>query len=87
MSASELLHYGHLPFATAAGDQRMNRKIYCLATAVVFAVIGLVHLVRIVLEWDAAIGGWSVPMWPSWLALVVSTVFAYYGFKHGTADR
>jgi uncharacterized membrane protein len=65
----------------------VTRRHYFLVTAVVFAVIGLVHLVRIVLEWDAAIGGWSVPMWPSWLALVVSTVFAYYGFKHGSADR
>ena len=65
----------------------MNRRRYFLVTAVIFSVVALVHLVRIVFEWEAAIGGWSVPMWVSWLALVVSPVFAYYGFKHGSADR
>ena len=65
----------------------MNRRSYFLVTAVVFSVVGLVHLLRIVLGWDAVIGGWSVPMWLSWLGLVVSAVFAYYGFTHGRADR
>jgi hypothetical protein len=64
----------------------MNRKSYFVITAIVFSVIGLVHVLRIVLGWAATIGGWSVPMWPSWLALIVSAVFAYYGFAYGRAN-
>jgi hypothetical protein len=87
MSATPVLRYGHLPFATAAGEQRMSRKVYCLATATVFSVVGLVHLLRIILGWEAAIGGWTVPMWVSWLGLIVSAVFAYSGFTHARSDR
>ena len=65
----------------------MSRKSYCLATALVFSVVGLVHLLRILLGWEAAIGGWSVPMWASWLALIVSPALAYFGFTHARADR
>ena len=65
----------------------MTRRRYFLVTAVIFSVVGLVHLVRIAFELEAEIGGWSVPMWVSWLALAVSPVFAYYGFKHGSDDR
>jgi hypothetical protein len=54
----------------------MNRKSYLLATAIVFSVIGLLHLLRIILGWEAAIAGWTVPMWLSWLALIVSAAFA-----------
>jgi hypothetical protein len=73
--------------ATTAGSQRMNRKSYLLATAIVFSVIGVIHLLRIILGWEAVIGGWTVPMWPSWLALIVSAAFAHFGFTYARSDR
>ena len=65
----------------------MSRKVYCIATAIILSVVGLVHLLRIVLGWEAAIGGWNVPMWASWLGLIVGGVLAYYGFTHARSDR
>ena len=65
----------------------MSRKTYCLATAIVFSIFGLVHLLRIVLAWEAVIGGWTAPMWLSWLALIVSAMLAYFGFTHARSDR
>ncbi len=65
----------------------MTRKSYLFITAIVFFVVGLVHLLRIVLGWEAAIGGWAVPMWLSWLALIASAVLAYFGFTHARSDR
>ena len=65
----------------------MNRKSYLLATAIVFSVIGLIHLLRIILGWEAVIGGWTVPLWVSWLALIVCAAFAYFGFTHARSDR
>ena len=65
----------------------MSRKSYFFVTAIVFSVVGLVHLLRIILGWEAAIGGWSVPIWLSWLALIVSAVLAYFGFTHAKSDR
>ena len=65
----------------------MNRKNYFLITALVFAVVGLVHLLRIILGWEAVIGGWTVPMWISWLALIASAVLAYSGFTFARSNR
>ncbi len=59
----------------------MNRQTYLLATATIFAIIGLLHLARIVFGWEALIGGWAVPAWASWLALAVSAILAFWGFR------
>jgi hypothetical protein len=34
--------------------------------------VALFHLVRIFMEWTVIIGDWSIPMWASWIALVVA---------------
>ena len=65
----------------------MNRRSDFVMTAIIFSIICLVHVLRIVLGWAATIGGWSVPMWLSWLALIISAVFAYYGLVYGRANR
>jgi hypothetical protein len=59
----------------------MSRRAYLPVTAVTFSLIALLHLVRIVFGWSAAIGGWSVPMWLSWVALIVAGALAYFGFS------
>ena len=46
-----------------------------------FLVIALVHLLRIVFGWPAQLAGWSVPLWLSWLALVVTGALAWFGFR------
>jgi hypothetical protein len=59
----------------------MNSKTFALVAGVIFALVALLHLLRIVLGWPAVIGGWAVPMWLSWVALVVSAALAYFGLK------
>ncbi len=59
----------------------MTQKLYPLITAAIFAIIALAHLVRVALDWSVAIGGWSAPMWLSWLAAVAAGALAFYGFK------
>ncbi len=65
----------------------MKQKYYFLATAVIFSIIAVLHLARIILDWSASIAGWSVPMWLSWVAIVVSVVIAYYGFTFSKRRR
>lgn len=59
----------------------MQQKAYNTVTAVLFLVVALVHLLRIILDWPAQIGGLSIPLWASWLALVVAAALAYLGFR------
>jgi hypothetical protein len=59
----------------------MQQKAYNTVTAVLFLVVALLHLLRIILDWPAQIGGLSIPLWASWLALVVAAALAYLGFR------
>jgi hypothetical protein len=59
----------------------MPRRAYLLVTAVIFSLVALLHLARIGFGWSAVLAGWSVPMWLSWIALVVAGVLAYSGFS------
>ena len=57
----------------------MNTKTYAQVTSIIFAIVALAHLARIVFGWDAVIGGWDVPMWVSWLAVVVAGLLSWAG--------
>lgn len=65
----------------------MKVRTYARVTAIIFALIAVVHLVRIVLGWTATIGAWSVPMWVSWGALVIAAIVSYFGFSLGARAR
>jgi hypothetical protein len=45
-----------------------NPKGYVTISAVLFAGVALVHLVRAIAAWPIVIGHWSVPLELSWLA-------------------
>jgi hypothetical protein len=49
----------------------MDQRTFCVVAGIIFAVVALLHLVRIYLGWPIVIAGWSVPMWVSWVALIV----------------
>ena len=54
----------------------MSEKVFTRVAAVVFSLVALLHLARLVLGWEAVIGGWSVPIWFSWVALGLSGLLA-----------
>jgi hypothetical protein len=48
---------------------------------VVFAIVGLLHLLRVVLSWSMVYAGWDVPAWLSLVAAVVLAYLSYSAFK------
>jgi hypothetical protein len=48
----------------------MDEKTVSLVAGIIFALVALLHLVRIFIEWPVIIGDWSIPIWASWIALV-----------------
>ena len=46
----------------------------------------LFHLVRIYMGWPVMIGDWSVPMWASWIGLVVAGGLAFFGLRLAERD-
>lgn len=48
----------------------MNKPFTMLAV-LVFALVAIIHLLRLVYGWEVTINGAAVPMWASGLGLVV----------------
>ena len=59
----------------------MDAKAFSLVAGVIFALVALFHLVRIFMEWTVIIGDWPIPMWVSWIALVVAGGLALPGLR------
>ena len=59
----------------------MDAKTFSLVAGVIFAVVALFHLAPIFMEWTVMVGDWSIPMWASWIALVVAGGLALLGLR------
>ena len=65
----------------------MDAKAFSLVAGVIFALVALFHLVRIFMEWTVIIGDWPIPMWVSWIALVVAGGLALLGLRLSERQR
>ena len=61
----------------------MNQKAFSLSAGIIFLLIALLHLLRVAFGWDAILEGWTVPMWVSWVAILIAAYLAYQGFRLG----
>ena len=59
----------------------MDQKTFTIIASAIFAAVALLHLLRILFGWPAMIGGWTVPMWVSWIGLVVAGGLSYFGIS------
>ncbi len=59
----------------------MDQKPFSIVAGLIFTLVALFHLVRIYMGWPVDIGDWSVPMWFSWIGLVVAGGLAFFGFR------
>lgn len=58
----------------------MAQKSFNLVVGFIFLAIAVLHLLRVVLGWEAAIGGSQVPMWVSVVAVVAAGFLGSFGF-------
>jgi hypothetical protein len=59
----------------------MDQRTYVRLTGVIFLLIAVLHLLRILYGWSAVIGGWVVPGWFSWVALIIAAYLAWWGLS------
>ena len=59
----------------------MGEKNYFIVATLVFGFAGLLHLVRVLKGWDIIFGGVNIPMWISWILVVITGVMCYQGIK------
>lgn len=60
---------------------------YAAVTALIFALVALMHLVRLTNGWAVQVGSRSIPMPVSWVGLVISAVLAIWGLNEFFAAR
>jgi hypothetical protein len=59
----------------------MDQKTFSLLAGVIFALVALLHLLRIYMGWPVLITDWTLPMWLSWIGLVVAGSLSYFGLR------
>jgi hypothetical protein len=59
----------------------MTEKTFSTIAAAIFGVVAVLHLVRILAGWTIVFDGWTVPMWVSWVGLIIAGGLSYYGAK------
>jgi hypothetical protein len=59
----------------------MDQKTFVMLAGIIFAIVALGHLLRILMGWPVVIDNWTVPMWLSWIALVVAGCLSYFGLS------
>jgi hypothetical protein len=62
----------------------MTHKTFALLSGIIFIIVAVVHLFRLVQGWDITIAGWLVPMWVSWVGLIIPGILGYFGLRLGT---
>ena len=65
----------------------MTQKTYSIVMGVFFSLIALLHIGRVAFGWHVTVGNAVVPMWVSWIAIVVGAYLAYQSFKLGRSKK
>jgi hypothetical protein len=53
------------------------RKPFTTVAVILFALIAVLHVLRVVYSWEVTIGNINIPMWASVLAAVVAALLAF----------
>jgi hypothetical protein len=59
---------------------------YAFVSAVFFSLLALAQLTRVIFQWSVQVGGLTVPIWPSALALLLAGALAAWGFRVAAAS-
>ena len=62
----------------------MYQKPYLILSAVIFGLVGVMHLLRAINGWVFQINTWAVPVSISWIAGVVALGLCFAGFRLAT---
>lgn len=59
----------------------MTHVVYARIAAIFFCIAFALHLLRLIYEWQIEVNGWPIPLWISWVGVLVSGFLSAYGFR------
>jgi hypothetical protein len=63
----------------------MDKNMYYRTVSVIFGALAIAHAARVYYGWEAQVGEYVIPVWFSWVAVVVAGYLAVRGWQ--LADR
>ena len=65
----------------------MSRKDYLSATGMILAGAFVVHATRIIFDWTVVINGAALPMWASYIVVILAGFLSIQGFRLAGSRR
>ncbi len=59
------------------------RSKYVVVSGVLFGILAVAQAVRALNQWPVHVGGFDVPVWVSWVAVVVAGSLCVWAFRSG----
>lgn len=59
----------------------MSHQVFSFAAGAVFLLVALLHVLRLIFAWEAILDGRVMPMWMSWVAVVITGFLAVQGLR------
>lgn len=59
----------------------MTSKAFFVIAGMIFGIVAIAHLLRVVMALSVTIAGWDVPMWASWVAVIVAGGLSITGLR------
>ena len=59
----------------------MSAKNFSMLAACIFTIVALGQLIRAFAGLEIALNGTTIPIWASWLAVLVTGALAWFGFR------
>ncbi len=65
----------------------MDKNTSLLVAAVIFGIVGFLHLLRLIFGWEAVIGNFNVPPYFSYGAIAVTFYLSFSMYKASTMKK
>ena len=59
----------------------MNTKLYLLISGAIFCVVAMLHLLRMLNQWSFIVEQWAIPLWVSWVGVVIPASLAIWAVR------
>ncbi|OGI76139.1 hypothetical protein A3C67_01700 [Candidatus Nomurabacteria bacterium RIFCSPHIGHO2_02_FULL_42_19] len=58
----------------------MTKNNFVSVASFIFLIVGVMHALRLFNGWEVQLGGLLVPMWASWVAVLLAAYLTFQGF-------
>jgi len=59
----------------------MQEKTYFIVSAIVFAALAVLHILKLAYGWTMQLGNFAVPIWASWTCLIITGYLSYVALR------